>query len=436
MTIVLLVCLIAAIGFAAYELAEARRWQQNYRETRDQQNELRAQLEQAQRTAIEKEAESTKNLEIAQVQMKLLAQTQQQIEDRFKALAADTLQTNSQLFLDRSRDQIQRLVEPVNQSLQRFEEQVQAIERSRIGAYEGISAQVHALTELQERVRQSTDQLKNALRSPSQRGRWGEMHLRRVVEMAGMLEYCDFAEQKTLFGETNQRPDLIVRLPNECQVVVDAKVSLDAYLRAIEATTEGDRQQYLKEHAAQVKNHVRALSDKSYWLRLPCSPEFVVAFLPLEPLFSVALEQDPALLEFSAERRVLIATPTTLITLLLTVAHGWRQKTLAENIDKIRDAGIELHARLSKMYEHFVRLGDAIGKTVEMYNSTVGSMERHVLTSARKFRELRPASADDVKEAVEIDLTPRRLDPGKWQTRQAALENGAQEEQAVNSAFR
>jgi DNA recombination protein RmuC len=415
MTLVLAVCLLGVVGFAAYQLAEARRWRESSRESRKQLEELRLQLERAQRTAIEKEAESVKNLELAQVQLKLLTQTQQQIEDRFKMLAADTLQSNSQLFLDRSRDQIQHLVEPVNQSLKRFEEQVQAVERSRIGAYEGIAAQVRSLTDLQERVRQSADQLKTALRSPAQRGRWGEMQLRRVVELAGMVEYCDFAEQKTLFGETNQRPDLIVSLPNQCQVVVDAKVSLDAYLRAIEAQSDVERQQCLKEHASQVKTHVRALSDKSYWQRLPCSPEFVIAFLPLESLFSAALEQDPALLDFGAEKRVMIATPVTLITLLLTVAHGWRQRALAENIDKIRDAGVELYGRLLKMNEHFVKLGDAIGKTVETYNQTVGSMERNVLSSARKFRDLRPAV--DLKEALEIDLTPRRLDAPKWQSK-------------------
>ncbi|HEX4749598.1 MAG TPA: DNA recombination protein RmuC [Bryobacteraceae bacterium] len=414
MTYVLIGLLFVVVGFAAYQLAEARRWRQTSQETRAQQETLRTELEQAQRVAIEKGAESLRNLELAEVQVKLLTQTQQQIEDRFKALAADTLQTNSQLFLDRSRDQIQHLVEPVNQSLRRFEEQVQAVERSRVGAYEGITAQVRALTDLQERVRQSTDQLKTALRSPSQRGRWGEMQLRRVVEAAGMVDYCDFIEQKTLFGEANQRPDLIVRLPNQCEVVVDAKVSLEAYLRSVEAQTDAERQQALKEHAAQVKTHIRSLSEKAYWQRLPCSPEFVVAFLPLESLFSAALEQDPALLDFFAEKRVVIATPVTLITLLLTVAHGWRQRTLAENIDKIRDTGIELYTRLSKMNDHFVKLGDAIERTVETYNQTVGSMERNVLSSARKFHELRPASAEEMKEAAEVEVTPRRLDPGKW----------------------
>ena len=433
MMFVLLGCLFAAVAVAAYQLAEARRWRQTCQHAREQEESLRQQLTAAQRVAIEKEAESAKHLELAEVQLKLLSQTQQQIEDRFKALAAETLQTNSQLFLDRSRDQIQHLVEPVNQSLKRFEEQVQAIERSRVGAYEGITAQVRALTELQERVRQSTDQLKTALRSPSQRGRWGEMQLRRVVEAAGMIDYCDFVEQKTLFGETNQRPDLIVRLPNECQVVVDAKVSLEAYLRSVEAQTDTERQQCLKEHAAQVKSHIRSLSEKAYWQRLPCSPEFVVAFLPLEALFSTALEHDPTLLDFGAERRVVVATPVTLIALLLTVAYGWRQRTLAENIDKIRDTGIELYTRLTKMNDHFVKLGDAIAKTVETYNQTVGSMERNVLSSARKFRELRPAGIEELKESVEIEITPRRLDAVKWQRQDD--DAGANSEGAlINSA--
>jgi DNA recombination protein RmuC len=435
MIFVLLACLFAAVAFAAYQFAEARRWRQTSEQAREQEQSLRQQLAASQRLAIEKEAESAKHLELAKVQLKLLSQTQQQIEDRFKALAAETLQANSQLFLDRSRDQIQHLVEPVNQSLKRFEEQVQMIERSRVGAYESITAQVRALTDLQERVRQSTEQLKTALRSPSQRGRWGEMQLRRVVEAAGMIDYCDFIEQKTLFGETNQRPDLIVRLPNECQVVVDAKVSLEAYLRSVEAQNDGERQQCLKEHAAQVRNHIRALSDKSYWQRLPCSPEFVVAFLPLEALFSTALEYDPTLLDFGAERRVVIATPVTLIALLLTVAYGWRQRTLAENIDKIRDTGIELYTRLTKMNDHFVKLGDAISKTVETYNQTVGSMERNVLSSARKFRELRPAGVEDMKEAVEIDISPRRLDAAKWQRQQAGADEDS-EGALVNSVSR
>jgi DNA recombination protein RmuC len=411
----LLVCLLAAVSFAAYQLSEARRWRQSASEAREQNESRRVELEEAHRAVIQTQSESAKNRELAEVQLKLLTQTQQQLEERFRALASDALQNNSQLFLDRSRVQIEHLVEPVNQSLRRFEEQVQAVERSRVGAYAELSTQVQTLTLLQERVRQSTEQLKTALRSPTQRGRWGEMQLRRVVELAGMIEYCDFSEQKTLFGETNQRPDLIVRLPNECQVVVDAKVSLEAYLRAVEAEHEPERLRHLKDHANQVKTHVRSLGEKAYWERLACSPEFVIAFLPLESLFSAALEHDPSLLDFSVERRVLIATPVTLITLLLTIAHGWRQQTVAENLDKIRSTGQELYTRLLTMAQHFVKLGESIEKTVETYNQTVGSLERNVLSSARKFKELRPAHAERIEEMNEIDTGLRRLDEAKWQ---------------------
>ena len=404
MVVLLLLGLLTAVACAAYQLAEARRWRQAARQSWEE--------TESQRDALERGKQ-------AEVQLKLLTETQQQLEQKFRLLAAEALQTNSQLFLDRSRDQMQHLVEPVNQSLRRFEEQVHAIERSRAGAYEGLTAQVHALTQLQERVRQSAEDLKTALRSPIQRGRWGEMQLRRVVELAGMLEYCDFAEQETLFGESNQRPDLIVRLPNDCKVVVDAKVSLEAYLRGIEAQDQAERLRHFKAHASQVRNHVKSLREKAYWERVGCSPEFVVAFLPLESLFSAALEHDPTLLDFGVERRVLIATPVTLISLLLTVAHGWRQQVLAENIDKIRDTGVELYTRLLKMADNFVRLGGAIEKSVEMYNQTVGSLEKNVLPSARKFEELRPAASEPIAEIAEIDVTPRRLHPSKWQELEA-----------------
>jgi DNA recombination protein RmuC len=240
------------------------------------------------------------------------------------------------------------------------------------------------------------------------------MQLRRVVELAGMLEYCDFAEQKTYFGENNQRPDLTVRLPNQCQVIVDAKVSLEAYLKAIESQDEGERTRLLNDHARQVRTHVKLLGEKAYRERLPCSPEFVVAFLPLESLFSVAVEHDPTLLDFGIEKRVLLATPLTLISLLLTVAHGWRQQALANNIDKVRESGLELHKRLSIMHGHFTKLGDALEKAVFAYNDTVGSLEKNVLPQARKFRALRPANADGLLKNEEVEASPRRLDPSKW----------------------
>jgi DNA recombination protein RmuC len=420
MTVALLLLFALAVGFAAFQFSEAKRWRETAAETRAENQRKTAELEEAKTAAFRHSAESTKNRELAEAQWKLLTQAQQQLEDKFRALASEALQSNSQLLLDRSRDQLQHLVAPVSESLRRFEEQVQAIEKTRVGAYESISAQVSTLTQLQERVRESTEQLKTALRSPIQRGRWGEMQLRRVVELAGMLEYCDFSEQRTLFGETNQRPDLIVRLPNNCQVVVDAKVSLEAYLRAIEAPDDADRLRNFSDHAKQVRTHVKGLGEKSYWERLPCSPEFVVAFLPLESLLSAALEKDPTLIDFAVERRVLIATPMTLISLLLTIAHGWRERATADNLDKIRSTGQELYGRLLMMSQHFARLGDAIEKTVGTYNQTVGSLERNVLPSARKFKDLRPANAEQLEEVRLLDVSPRALDSSKWKVLEPA----------------
>src|SRR3954447_3645839 len=405
---------VGVVAIAAYFFAEARRWRQMAEKLDEESTAQQAELDLARRIAIEKESECVSTRRVAETQAALLTKTQQQLEEKFRALAADALHSNSQLFLDHSRDQIQHIIGPVNESLRRFEEQVQAVERSRIGAYSELSAQVNALTHLQERVRESTEQLKTALRSPIQRGRWDEMQLRRVVELAGMLEYCDFSEQKTLFGETNQRPDLTVRLPNECQVIVDAKVSLEAYLRAAEAQDEGERRKHLIDHARQVRTHVKLLGEKAYWERLPCSPEFVVAFLPLESLFSAAVEHDPTLIDFGVEKKVLLATPLTLISLLLTVAHGWRQHALAENAEQIRETGLELYRRLSTMHSHFGRLGDAIEKTVAAYNDTLGSLEKKVLTQARRFQDLRPANTDVIEKREEIEVTPRRPDTAKW----------------------
>ncbi len=407
--VLLLLCLFGTVAFAAYSWGDTLRSRRSALDLEVENDKMRAEAVDSREAAIRLEAELGKVREIADVQLKLLSKTHSELEERFRTLASDALQNNSQLFLDRSREQFQHLIEPVNHSLRRFEEQVQSIEKERAGAYQGITAQVQALTELQERVRQSTEQLKTALRSPVQRGRWGEIQLRRVVELAGMLEYCDFAEQETLFGERRQRPDLIVRLPNGCQVVVDSKVSLEAYLRSVEAEDEGARIRHLADHARQVRTHIKSLSEKAYWQQLPCSPEFVVAFLPLESLFSAALESDGELLAFGAQNRVVIASPITLITLLLTVAHGWHQQKLADDLKSVAQTGAELYERLLGMSENFDKLGDAIEKTVTAYNSTAHSLERRVLVSARRLKSLHSATAADIAPVNEIELSPRPL---------------------------
>ncbi|HEX4167302.1 MAG TPA: DNA recombination protein RmuC [Bryobacteraceae bacterium] len=403
----LLFSLMAAVAFAAYQFADAKRWRRTASERAQQSETHRAEAEEARQAAIRQEVETAKVREVADLQLKLLTQSQSQLEERFRVLAADALQSNSQLFLDRSREHFAHLVEPVSQSLRRFEDQVQSLEQSRIGAYEGITAQVQALTDLQERVRQSTEQLKTALRSPIQRGRWGEMQLRRVVELSGMLEHCDFAEQETLFGERRQRPDLIVQLPNGCQVVVDSKVSLEAYLRAVECEDEAARAAYLADHARQIRTHVKALAEKAYWQQLPGSPEFVVAFLPLESLFSAALEHDPDLLAFAARSRVVIASPITLITLLLTVAHGWHQQRVAEDLKSVAETGAQLYDRLLTMSENFTKLGEVLEKTVATYNTTANALERRVFASARRLKNIHSATAAEIETVREIELTPR-----------------------------
>ena len=308
--IVLIVALAAALCFAAY--ARSARWRSEAvraqsEADRAQADTLRLQadldrlvgiretlnrdLNQARVDDARLQAELAKTEEFAAAQVALLTTAQKQLEEKFRSLAAEALQANSQLFLDRTRDQLEGFVKPVGESLQLFQARVQELENARVGAYEGIRAQIQGLSSAQKDLQQSTDQLKNALRSPSQRGRWGELQLRSTVELAGMVEHCDFAQQETLFGDRVRRPDMIVKLPNGRQIAVDAKVSLDAYLKAMEA--EGSqRDAFLNDHARQVRTHIKMLSEKAYWDGLDGSPELVVAFLPLESIYSAALERD------------------------------------------------------------------------------------------------------------------------------------------------
>jgi DNA recombination protein RmuC len=280
-----------------------------------------------------------------------------------------------------------------------------------MSAYAVLKHQVNELLVSQKQLKSETSNLVNALKTPSVRGRWGEMQLRRVVEMAGMLNYCDFEEQvSSSESEGRLRPDLIINLPGGKKIIVDAKAPLAAYLEALEAKDEDVRLEKLKDHARQVRNHIRALSKRSYHEQFQPAPEFVVLFLPGETFFSAALEQDPSLIEVGVEDRVILATPTTLIALLRAVAYGWRHEQLAENAKEISELGRELHKRLSDMADHFSRLGRQLGGAVQSYNSAMGSLEHRVLTSARRFKEL-----GSVSEAAEIvlldplDHTPREL---------------------------
>jgi DNA recombination protein RmuC len=345
---------------------------------------------------------------------------ERRLADSFRALAADALKSNTEGFLSLAQERlgaiqqeaeknfavhatgIKNVLEPVQRTLDLVRGNLKEIEGQRLEAYSTLSREV-------QKLQSETGNLVTALRRPEVRGQWGEIHLRRVVEIAGMLEHCDFNTQEV--GPQGLRPDLIVRLPGGKNIVVDAKVSLDAYLDAQKRPEGDERTAKLKEHAQQVKTHVARLGQKSYFEQFTPAPEFVVLFLPSEALFSAALEQDPTLLEAGTSRNVILASPTTLITLLKAAYYGWKQEQIAENVRRISELGRELHDRLAVMVGHFAGLGKSILGSVEDFNKIVGSYEHQVLPQLRRFRELGAAGQKEVREILRIEDRPRPVEP-------------------------
>ncbi len=335
------------------------------------------------------------------------------LREAFQALSAEALQSNNTAFLTLAKtalgefresaagdlgarqQAIDELVKPIRESLERVGTQLQTVERERVGAYSALNEQVRSLAVSQQQLHSETANLVRALRMPSVRGRWGEMQLRRVVELAGMLPHCDFLEQHTVTTEDGRRrPDLVVRLPGGRQMVVDAKAPLLAYLDALEATDDGLRDANLREHARQVRDHVAALGAKTYWAQFQPSPEFVVMFLPAETFFNAALQHDPTLIEFAAGRRVVLASPTNLIALLFAVAYGWQQQGVADSVQEISRLGQVLYERLRTMVGHFEALRRSLDGASDAYNRAIGSLESRVLVSARRFRDLGTSSPE------------------------------------------
>ncbi|MBE7445888.1 MAG: DNA recombination protein RmuC [Planctomycetia bacterium] len=348
--------------------------------------------------------------------------------DAFKALSSEALRSNNQSFLELAKitlekyqteakgdleqrqKAVEQLVTPIRQSLEKVDTQIQELEKARMQAYGSLTEQVKSLVYTQEKLQSETGNLVKALRAPTVRGNWGEIQLKRVVEIAGMLEHCDFYQQQTVTTEDGRlRPDMLVRLPGGKNIVVDAKTPLHSYLDALESPTEELRLSKLNAHAQQIRTHVAKLSAKSYWEQFQPTPEFVVLFLPGETFFSAALESDPALIEEGAKQQVILATPTTLIALLRAVHYGWRQEQVSENTRKISDLGQELHERIATMVEHLARLGGSLGKAVEAFNAAIASFEGRVLPSARKFAVLGAGSKKEIGELTPLDKNTRIL---------------------------
>ena len=381
-------------------------------------NIIRAKLE----TAVEAERKANEEKKI------LLDEMAERLRESFQALSADALKSNNEAFLQLANQTLQKfqvkaegdlekrqqavadLVAPIGESLKRVDEQINLMERVRGQAYGDLTAQVRSLITTQEKLQSETGNLVRALRAPTVRGRWGEIQLKRVVELAGMLSYCDFVEQETVNTVSGRlRPDLIVRLPGGKNVVVDAKTPLLAYLDAVESTDDDFRRQKLADHAAQVRTHMAQLSSKSYWEQFESTPEFVVMFLPGETFFSAALEQEPGLIEHGVALKIIPASPTTLIALLKAVAYGWNQEKLARNAREISMLGKELYERLRTLGTHFEKVGKGLDNAVEAYNKAVGSLESRVMVSARKFAELGAPVVEEIGELAPIETTTRNL---------------------------
>ena len=351
-----------------------------------------------------------------------------QLTSAFSDLANQTLKSNSETFLrlaeqnlgtqqERAKRDlgerekaIEELVKPIRDSLQAAQKQITELEKSRSEAYGGIKSQLEAMRISQQSLTQETQNLVKALRRPEVRGRWGEITLRRLVELAGMVEHCDFQEQVHSVGDDKViRPDMIVRMPDQRELVVDVKTPLDAYLEAAEAKDDAQRKLGLQRHTRNLREHIRTLASKSYWAQFTASPEFVILFIPGDQFLSAALNEDPDLIEYALSQQIILATPTSFVALLKAVAYGWRQLALADNAQEIRQLAEDLYGRLATFVTHMNRVGRQLASSVENYNRAVGSLERKVLPGARKFTELGIHPKKELEKLETLDPVPRTM---------------------------
>jgi DNA recombination protein RmuC len=377
--------------------------------------------------------EANKKLE-EQKQLSELAK--EKMSDTFKALSGDSLEKNNRAFLDLAQESlkgilekakgeigqkeqsIEHLVKPLQEALVRYETQIKDLEIKRAAAYTGMDTQVRSLVESQQLLQRETGNLVSALRRPEVRGRWGEITLKRVAELAGMVDRCDYTEQVSVdTPEGRVRPDMIVHLPAGREIVVDSKVSLDAYLDALSAETEDIRKECLARHAQQVRKHMKALSNKAYWNQFEQAPEFVVMFIPGESFLSVAVEEDVTLIEDGMEKGVIIATPTTLNALLRAIAYGWRQEQVEKNSREIAKLGRELYNRFQPFLEHANKTGSSLAQAVDSFNNMMSSLNSRVMVSVKKFQELGVAGEKEIPEALQVDRIPMAVKEPKKRKR-------------------
>ena len=365
----------------------------------------------------------------AMAKLRSFDQAREQMQQTFKALAGDVLKSNSSEFLklaetnlrhyqtraegelSQRQKAVEGLVKPIQTALEKTEQQVRAMEKERQQAFGSLTQHLKSMTESQHLLQSETRHLVQALRRPEVRGQWGELTLKRLAELAGMAEHCDFYQQESLqTDEGLLRPDMIVRLSDDREIIIDAKTSLDAYLSAIEARDDQDRDQQLQRHARKIRERIRELSSKNYWQQLPKSAEFVVLFIPGDQFLSSALEVDPQILEDALADKIILATPTSLVALLRTIAYGWRQKVLAENAEQIRKIGEDLYDRLVNFSIHLAKLGRSLNGGIDAYNKAVGSFDTRVLPGVRRFAELGIRAKKELEELQQVEQKPRSVE--------------------------
>lgn len=383
------------------------------------------QKQKLQTTLICLENERAQEKRLAEEKMRFFQDTKQFMGEQFKSLSLDAMKSAGNSFiqlaesrfdklqqgakgdLEQKHKAIDELVKPVKEALQLVDKKIVEMDKGQAAAYQGLAEQMKGMHIACGELGKETSKLSKALRAPHVRGRWGEIQLKRVVELAGMIPYCDFVEQGTVGDDSRKlRPDLIIRLPNQKCVIVDAKTPIHAFLEAMDASEEEVKLARLKDHARHVKTHIAQLSAKAYWEQFAETPEFVVLFIPGESFFSAALEQDPTLIELGVEQKVILATPTTLIALLRAVASGWRQEAVAENAREVAELGRELSARLIKMQEHFEAMRRGLSQAVESYNKGMTSFESRVMVTARRFRELE-STTEEIEPLKMVDKLPK-----------------------------